>query len=728
MAPSPPSTRPRRRFGILAKMGAAFAVVAAMAVTSEVVAWLSFRGIETEMAVVVRQSVPAMSIAEVLAVEASAIAGASGTLATAVTEEERAALMTALAGRVTGLQKWLDGLARLKVDEGDVAALRQRTASLALNLERQSQLVARRIAVNTAIHTAATRLAGGHKDFLAAVVPRTEETYRALFAGIKGLVTNAKTGPEAGAESAAPVQDLTVLQRRVGYLFNHNVGQMLALLELEAAGNLAAGLLNEVILVTDPAQIPALRSRFAEVTISMGAIRLNLAATVENGAVLGLTTPILQYGLGVDNFFDQRLRELELISALEAVVHENRRLSEALTEAVGQLLTTARANAEQAARTVQADAAKARLLQTLAAVLAVLVALVIGWRYVGTNIIGRLLALQGAMEAEAEGRDLVIHVDGDDEIADMAAALGHFASRRKRAEAELSAAKERAEGAFRELRELQEVLVQAEKMAALGGLVSGVAHELNTPVGVCMTAASLLAERTDDLARGFEAGQLRKSTVKDFIAVASETSALIRANLERSADLIRVFKQVATEPAEDERQFFRVHEHVEMVVDMMGERLRHSGHTLIVECPRDLSMSAFPEALRQVIAVLLDNALTHAFSDGHAGEITVRVACPMPGTVTLLVADTGVGIQPEFRPRLFEPFFTTRRSQGGVGLGLHMVFNIVTSVLGGRITVESEPRQGSRFMVTMPGTSPMPIARRRKGIPWTDGARGPIEG
>ena len=728
--------RPRRRFGIRYKMLIAFSVVAAMAVTSGLVAWLSLRRIEAELAEVVHRAVPVMSVAEALAVEASAIVGATTTLTAALTEEQRAALMVSLTHQIGGLNRRLKELAELKVDERVLAPLRERIARLSTNLGRQGNLVGLRISLLSQIQAAAVQLALSHKQFLAAVDPHIEETYRSLFAGIKTLVADLGNGQAAGPgdQPAAPDprpapipaaqapahpdlpshQDMVVLQRRIGMLFNRNVGEMLALLQLAAAGNLADGLLNEVILVTDPAQVHQLRNRFGEITIAMGAIRLNLATTPENQVLLGLTTPMLQYGLGSDNLFDSRLRELELIGASDAVVAENRALSDALTSAVGQLVATARAEAEGSAATVEDDAAYARLVEAVTALLAVLLALVIGWRYVGREIIGRLLALQQAMEGEAAGREIVIPAGGDDEIGDMAGALDHFVSRRKQAETDLRSAKERAEGAFAELKELQETLVQTEKMAALGGLVAGVAHELNTPVGVCLTAASLMTEKTEELARGFEGGQLRKSKVQDYIEIATEVSGLIRSNLERAGDLIRVFKQVAIDPSEDERQIFRVYDHIEMALALLAEKTRPLGHTLTIDCPAELTVDGFPEALRQALSVLIDNAVTHAFPEGAPGAIAITGGEGPGGTVVLTIADDGAGIRPENLPRIFEPFFTTRRSQGGVGLGLHMVFNIVTSVLGGRITVESQPGQGCRFTIAIPARSPA-AARRRQG-------------
>ncbi len=164
------ATVPRRRWGILVTMTIAFAVVAGMAVTSEMVAWVSLRHIETQLTVVVQHSVPAMATAETLVVEAAAIAHASGTLTAASTEDQRTTAMTKLAGRIAGLNRQLDELQRLEIDSRILGDLRDRVASLAVNLNRQSDLVAQRIALNTLLYNDATQLADGHKQFLAAVL------------------------------------------------------------------------------------------------------------------------------------------------------------------------------------------------------------------------------------------------------------------------------------------------------------------------------------------------------------------------------------------------------------------------------------------------------------------------------------------------------------------------------------------------------------------------------
>ena len=720
--------RRRWRYGIMVKLVIAVVVIVVVASTARILSYLSLRQVEAELTQVVLQAVPAMSVAEALAVETSAVVNATTTLTAALTEEQRAALMVSLAERIGALGRRLKELADLKVPDATLAPLRERISKLSANLSRQGNLIGLHISLLGQIQADAAQLAQSHKQFLAAVDPHIEETYRSLFSGIKTLVSDlggppqppadAKTLPQAGSgtepqAAAVTRQDMQVLQRRIAMLFNRNVGEMLALLQLAAAGNLAAGLLNEVILVTDPVQVRQLRNRFGEITIAMGTIRLNLATTPENQVLLSLTTPMLQFGLGSDNLFDRRLRELELINASDSVVAENRTLAEALSEAVDRLVASTRADTERSARAVLNDATDTRVLSMTGALTGLSMVLFIVWRFIGHGIFRRILELQRAMEAEAAGREIVFPATGDDEIGDMVGALHHFVARRKQAEADLRTAKDRAEGAFAELKELQETLVQTEKMAALGGLVAGVAHELNTPVGVCLTAASLMTEKTDELSRSFESGQLRKSKVQEYIETANEISGLIRSNLERAGDLIRVFKQVAIDPSEDERQIFRVRDHIEMAFGLLGEKMRPGGLVLAIDCAAELTIDGFPEALRQALTVLIDNASIHAYPDGAAGTITVAAAETAPGVITLSVADNGVGIRPEHLSRIFEPFFTTRRSQGGIGLGLHMVFNIATSVLGGRITCESQPGEGTRFTLTIPTRSPAASPRRQ---------------
>ena len=381
--------RSRRRFGIYSRMLVAFTVVAAMAVTSAVVAWLSLRRIEAELVEVVHDAVPAVSIAEALAAEASAIVGATSTLTAALDEGQHEKLKSELIAKTEMLNQRLDMLGRLRADQKALESLRGLISSLSANLNRQSDIVGQRIVLRNHVRDSAAQLALSHNEFLTAVDPHIDQTYRSLFAGIKTLVSDlGSTGQQsfssdAGQRPRADAlfhQGIMELQRRIGMLFNRNVGEMLALLQLADAGNLADGLLNEVILVTDAAQLHQLRNRFNEITISMGAIRLNLTTTPENQILLGLTTPLLQYGLGSDNLFDSRLHELELIKASDAVVAENHRLSDALTRAVEGLVSSARVKAEHAAKVVEEDAAYVRVMEATAALLAVLLALVIGWR------------------------------------------------------------------------------------------------------------------------------------------------------------------------------------------------------------------------------------------------------------------------------------------------------------------------------------------------------------
>lgn len=271
-----------------------------------------------------------------------------------------------------------------------------------------------------------------------------------------------------------------------------------------------------------------------------------------------------------------------------------------------------------------------------------------------------------------------------------------------RREQELATARTAAERALSDLRSARHDLIQAEKMASLGELVAGVSHEINTPVGVTLTAASFLMERAATVNEHLGIGILKKSELEQFVAQAVETTSLMVANIQRAADLINSFKQIAVDRSGDEKTRFRPSVYINDVLRSFGPMLRKAGHRLEVSCPPDLEIVSWPGALSQILSNFVTNAVVHAYDEGVRGVLSVSVQPTPTGMLELVFADDGKGVSPDVKDRMFDPFFTTRRGSGGSGLGLNIVFNLVTGVLGGAIAVHSEPGQGTRFTITMP--------------------------
>ncbi|WP_343054981.1 PAS domain S-box protein [Azospirillum oleiclasticum] len=278
---------------------------------------------------------------------------------------------------------------------------------------------------------------------------------------------------------------------------------------------------------------------------------------------------------------------------------------------------------------------------------------------------------------------------------------------RKQEEAEFKRAKEAAERALGELRVAQESLIQAETMASLGALVAGVAHEVNTPIGIGLTAATHIAEQARALHDRFRQGSLRRSEMAEYLETIIEGSGLMVSNISRAAELIQSFKQVAVDQSSGERRGFDLATYIGEVLFSLRPRLKRTTLTVEVDCPEGITMDSYPGALSQVLTNLVINAIVHAYADG-AGSGTIRIGVVPKGgdAVVLTFADDGVGMAPEVRSHIFEPFFTTRRGRGGSGLGLHILFNTVTQMLGGSVEVESAPGQGTRFILSFPRVSP----------------------
>jgi ligand-binding sensor domain-containing protein/signal transduction histidine kinase len=255
--------------------------------------------------------------------------------------------------------------------------------------------------------------------------------------------------------------------------------------------------------------------------------------------------------------------------------------------------------------------------------------------------------------------------------------------------------------AYRQLKDTQAQLAAHEKLASLGSLVAGVAHELNTPIGNSLLMASTLQEKTDMLAARFAQANLKKSDLEAWIAAASESSALIQRSLHSAAELVNSFKQVSVDQASTQRRRFDLAQASQEIAATIMNQVRRGGHNLSLQVAPGIVMDSYPGPLGQVLINFVNNALLHAF-DGPGGQMVLSAAVSGSGRVRIEFRDNGRGIPAEYLSRIFDPFFTTRMGQGGTGLGLSIAYNIVTTLLGGTIRVESGTGNGTVFIVDLP--------------------------
>ena len=265
------------------------------------------------------------------------------------------------------------------------------------------------------------------------------------------------------------------------------------------------------------------------------------------------------------------------------------------------------------------------------------------------------------------------------------------------------------------IQKTQDQLVQSEKMAAIGGLVAGVAHEINTPIGIAVSAASHLEDKTGEFVNKVESKKLKRSELNSYAKTASGSSNLILKNLSGAVKIVQGFKQVAVDQTSGERREFKLKPYIEDVLLSLKPKLKKTKHLITVSCPEDLILNSFPGALSQIITNLVMNSLIHGFEEMDEGDITF-VAARENGSVLLTYRDNGKGMDEKALSKIFDPFFTTKRSQGGSGLGMHIVHNLVTQTLGGTISCKSEPGNGImvRIQIPMTGEQKDPAAHKSR--------------
>jgi len=261
------------------------------------------------------------------------------------------------------------------------------------------------------------------------------------------------------------------------------------------------------------------------------------------------------------------------------------------------------------------------------------------------------------------------------------------------------------ERALENLKQSQDNLANSEAKATLSTLFASVSHELGTPLGNSKMVASAMAEQTLSMAQDMENGQLKRSALSAFMEQLNDGLALLQRNLERAVELLGDFRQVAADQASEQRRVFDLKLVVQEILHTLSPSLKHKPHQIVVEIADELMMDSQPGPLGQIVINLVNNAYLHAFEGRSNGVLTISARID-GDQVQMCVADNGVGMSPEVKEKLFEPFFSTKIGKGGTGLGMAIVRNLVTKTLGGRISVVSKVGEGTRVDIVLPRVLP----------------------
>jgi len=326
----------------------------------------------------------------------------------------------------------------------------------------------------------------------------------------------------------------------------------------------------------------------------------------------------------------------------------------------------------------------------------------------GNNVLvqisAHLLELEGKEYAIVACEDVTDKRRIENEILELNANLENRVIERTN---ELQLANKELASTLETLNMAQGELVRSEKLAALGSLVAGIAHELNTPIGNSLMVASSLIDQTREINKAYNENKgLKRSTLEGFFADSAKAGDILVRNLYRAANLVTSFKHVAVDQTSSQRRKFSLAEVISEIILTMSPTLRKTAFVVEHNIPPDMMLDSYPGPLGQVIGNLINNALLHGFEGRSTGTVTILAKPTQPGWLELFVIDNGIGIPAANLNRIFDPFFTTKLGAGGSGMGLNITHNIVVDVLGGRIGVDSEIGHGTTFTLTLPMVAP----------------------
>ncbi len=261
--------------------------------------------------------------------------------------------------------------------------------------------------------------------------------------------------------------------------------------------------------------------------------------------------------------------------------------------------------------------------------------------------------------------------------------------------------KKKLENSLKVIKETQNQLVESEKMAALGGLVAGIAHEINTPLGIGVTAASFLEDKTTQMVNQCNGNEFDENGFRKYAQDAVQSTSMILSNLRRAADLIKSFKKIAVDQIIEEKRIFRIKDYINDILISLNPQIKKGKHQVQLTCSEDLFINSFPGIFYQIFTNLIMNSILHGFENMSNGRIEIDINT-VNSKLKIVYHDTGKGIEKEYLSRIFEPFFTSKRGKGGTGLGLHIIYNLLTYKLSGSIVCRSEFGKGTTFNILIP--------------------------
>lgn len=247
----------------------------------------------------------------------------------------------------------------------------------------------------------------------------------------------------------------------------------------------------------------------------------------------------------------------------------------------------------------------------------------------------------------------------------------------------------------------EQLLLRSEKLASLGNMVAGVAHEISTPLAVAVMSASYLHDTTGEFVKRYRSGGMTLPMAEKYTGKITEASSMVLSNLNRASDLLTSFKNVAVDQIVEEKRAFNLKTNIEDTLSSLRPRYKRTSHTITVECPDDLTINSYPGAFSQIVTNLLINSLAHGFDGLEKGRVCIAFS-KRGNRLLFTYSDMGKGMDTATLDKLFDPFFTTTRSKGGIGLGMHIVYNLVTKTLNGQIECKSSPGNGCEFMIDIP--------------------------